>query len=141
MTQSTLVLDDAVDGGDGNDTILGDMGADTLIGGDGNDILTGAAGRDVVLGGDGNDGVNGNGSFDTLAGGEGTDNIIIYLLSTASLTCVSCLAYLKVECYDQMTSCTVISFHGFSKQLKLRLCLPVKLDCVGGSTIMKLLIN
>jgi Ca2+-binding RTX toxin-like protein len=66
-----------VDGGAGNDTILGSNGADTLIGGDGNDFIDGQQGNDVaMLGagddvfqwdpGDGSDTVEGQGGYDTL---------------------------------------------------------------------------
>jgi len=44
-----------VDGGSGNDTILGSNGADLLIGGEGNDFVDGQQGNDVALLGAGND--------------------------------------------------------------------------------------
>src|SRR6185436_8457797 len=44
-----------VDGGAGNDTILGSNGADTLLGGDGNDFIDGNQGSDTALLGAGND--------------------------------------------------------------------------------------
>jgi Ca2+-binding RTX toxin-like protein len=56
----TLVLD----GGAGNDTVLGSAGGETLQGGAGDDALRGNGGADLLLGGDGND---------TLAGGDGDD--------------------------------------------------------------------
>ena len=43
----------AVDGGDGNDLIIGSAGNDTLLGGDGDDVLVGAAGNDQLNGGGG----------------------------------------------------------------------------------------
>ena len=66
-----------IDGGAGNDTIIGSQGADTLIGGNGNDVVTGGRGDDMAfLGaggdqfiwnpGDGSDTVDGQGGFDTL---------------------------------------------------------------------------
>jgi Ca2+-binding RTX toxin-like protein len=66
-----------VDGGSGNDTIIGSQGADMLLGGSGNDIVTGGRGNDVeFLGsgddvsvwnpGDGSDTVDGGSGFDTL---------------------------------------------------------------------------
>ena len=42
-------------GGDGNDTLDGGAGADTLIGGAGNDTLNGGFGADIMYGGAGND--------------------------------------------------------------------------------------
>jgi Ca2+-binding RTX toxin-like protein len=44
-----------VDGGTGNDTILGSNGADTLLGGDGNDFIDGQQSSDTALLGDGDD--------------------------------------------------------------------------------------
>jgi Ca2+-binding RTX toxin-like protein len=66
-----------IDGGAGNDTILGSNGIDFLLGGDGNDFIDGQQGNDVAfLGtgndvfqwdpGDGSDIVEGQTGFDTL---------------------------------------------------------------------------
>ena len=66
-----------VDGGAGDDTILGSNGVDLLLGGDGNDFIDGQQGNDVVfLGagddvfqwdpGDGSDTVEGQGGADTM---------------------------------------------------------------------------
>src|SRR6266446_4847767 len=44
-----------LDGGAGNDTIIGSQGADQLLGGDGNDVVTGGRGNDTALLGNGND--------------------------------------------------------------------------------------
>jgi Ca2+-binding RTX toxin-like protein len=66
-----------IDGGAGNDTIIGSQGADTLFGGDGADVVTGGRGNDTAfLGaggdefiwnpGDGSDTVDGQGGIDTL---------------------------------------------------------------------------
>jgi Ca2+-binding RTX toxin-like protein len=74
---SSNVVKLTVDGGAGNDTIIGSYGADVLIGGDGNDTLIGGRGDDVLIGGagndtfvwnpgDGSDTVEGQGDQDTL---------------------------------------------------------------------------
>jgi serralysin len=42
-------------GGSGNDTLIGNALANTLMGGAGNDTLTGGSGADILIGGDGND--------------------------------------------------------------------------------------
>src|SRR5215204_3245013 len=55
-----------VDGGSGNDTILGSNGADMLLGGDGDDFVDGQQGNDVAFLGAGNDTVEGQGGTDTL---------------------------------------------------------------------------
>ena len=71
-----------LDGGAGNDQLIGSSfmdllrgqdGNDTLIGGDGNDFLQGGAGNDQLNGGDGNDGLSGGSGNDTLLGGLGDE--------------------------------------------------------------------
>jgi Ca2+-binding RTX toxin-like protein len=67
-----------VDGGAGNDTIIGSAGADTLLGGDGNDTVTGGLGNDFADLGAGDDTFvwnTGDGS-DTVQGGAGTDTLV-----------------------------------------------------------------
>jgi Ca2+-binding RTX toxin-like protein len=57
----TLTGITAIDGGDGNDTIVGSSGDDVFIGGVGNDTLTGGSGNDVFryAAGAGSDRING----------------------------------------------------------------------------------
>ena len=67
-----------MDGGAGNDTILGSNGADTLIGGDGNDFIDGQQGNDLAQLGAGDDVFQwdpGDGS-DTVEGGDGYDTML-----------------------------------------------------------------
>jgi Ca2+-binding RTX toxin-like protein len=67
-----------VDGGTGNDVILGSNGADLLIGGDGNDFVDGQQGNDTALLGAGDDVFQwdpGDGS-DTVEGGAGSDTML-----------------------------------------------------------------
>ena len=67
-----------VDGGSGNDTILGSNGNDTLLGGDGNDFIDGQQGNDTVFLGAGNDVFQwdpGDGS-DLVEGQDGTDTML-----------------------------------------------------------------
>jgi Ca2+-binding RTX toxin-like protein len=67
-----------VDGGAGNDTILGSNGADVLLGGSGNDFSDGNQGNDVALLGAGNDTFHwdpGDGN-DTVEGQDGTDTML-----------------------------------------------------------------
>ena len=64
-----------VDGGAGNDTLLGSNGVDLLLGGDGNDFADGQQGNDVALLGAGDDTFQwdpGDGS-DVIEGQDGTD--------------------------------------------------------------------
>ena len=64
---------DTMDGGTGNDVMLGGVGADTMDGGTGNDQLDGGAGGDVIKGGAGDDVLMGDAGRDTLYGGAGSD--------------------------------------------------------------------
>ena len=67
-----------IDGGAGNDTILGSNGADLLLGGDGNDFIDGQQGNDTVFLGAGDDLFQwdpGDGS-DVIEGQDGTDTLL-----------------------------------------------------------------
>jgi Ca2+-binding RTX toxin-like protein len=67
-----------LNGGDGNDTILGSNGADTISGGAGDDFLDGNQGNDTVFGGNDNDTFQwdpGDG-LDTLEGQAGADILV-----------------------------------------------------------------
>ena len=67
-----------VDGGAGNDTLLGSNGVDVLLGGDGNDFVDGNQGNDVAFLGAGDDEFQwdpGDGS-DTVEGQDGTDSML-----------------------------------------------------------------
>jgi Ca2+-binding RTX toxin-like protein len=66
-----------VDGGAGNDTLLGSNGADYLVGGEGNDFIDAQQGADWAFGGDDDDIFQwdpGDGS-DTIEGFGGTDSL------------------------------------------------------------------
>ena len=67
-----------VDGGTGNDTLLGSNGADMLVGGDGNDFVDGQQGNDVAFLGAGDDVFQwdpGDGS-DVVEGQDGADQLL-----------------------------------------------------------------
>ena len=66
---------DSVNGGFGDDTLGGGDGNDTLIGHFGNDSLEGGTGADIGLGGSGDDTALGGGGRDLLIGGYGTDSV------------------------------------------------------------------
>ncbi|AWM06597.1 beta strand repeat-containing protein [Bradyrhizobium symbiodeficiens] len=79
-----------IDGGTGNDAILGSAGSDTLIGGDGNDFIDGNQGNDTALLGAGNDIFQwnpGDGS-DTVEGGTGVDTLRFFGASIAETMAV-----------------------------------------------------
>ncbi|MBH1971749.1 hypothetical protein FK216_09740 [Moraxellaceae bacterium AER2_44_116] len=63
-------------GKDGNDTLIGEVGSINWIdGGLGNDSLVGQDSSDVLFGDFGNDDLHGNGDGDFIAGGSGNDTI------------------------------------------------------------------
>ena len=72
---ATATGNDTLDGGNGNDAILGLAGNDTLNGGNGNDVLDGGGGNDGLTGGNGNDLLFGSFGMDTLIGGNGDDSL------------------------------------------------------------------
>lgn len=65
-----------LDGGRGDDTLLGSNGDDRMFGGDGRDRLRGGDGNDTMSGGRGNDRVYGQRGRDRLNGGEGNDLVM-----------------------------------------------------------------
>jgi Ca2+-binding RTX toxin-like protein len=64
-----------VDGGSGNDVIVGGGGPDVLKGGKGNDVIFGRGGNDSIKGGRGNDFLHGGRGADVIDGGKGKDFI------------------------------------------------------------------
>ena len=60
-------------GGDFEDMLIGDAGANRIDGGLGRDELVGAAGNDSVFGGEGNDLLTGDAGNDALIGGPGVN--------------------------------------------------------------------
>jgi Ca2+-binding RTX toxin-like protein len=72
------VMTTTIDGGVGNDTLLGTDAADRLIGGDGNDFIDGNKGADVAIMGAGNDTFvwDGGDGSDVVEGGTGTDTML-----------------------------------------------------------------
>jgi Ca2+-binding RTX toxin-like protein len=75
--------------GDGDDTFVGEGtfgllfvdgggGNDRIVGGDGHELLAGGAGKDSIDGGLGNDRLNGHGGNDKLSGGGGADRLFGY---------------------------------------------------------------
>jgi len=64
---------DHIGGQDGNDSVLAGGGNDIIYGAAGDDILTGGQGNDIVYGGDGDDFIFGALGSDTVSGGSGAD--------------------------------------------------------------------
>jgi hypothetical protein len=75
----TIVGSDAHDvlvGGEGDDRIWGRKGNDLILGGGGNDELHGEEGRDIIIGGAGDDRIDGGPGNDFLQGGTGTNEVV-----------------------------------------------------------------
>jgi hypothetical protein len=64
-----------VNGGNGNDTLIGDRSDDTINAGNGNDIVYGRSGNDILNGENGADKLFGEGGNDQLYGGNGEDEL------------------------------------------------------------------
>ena len=65
-----------IDGGNGNDRLVGGAGAGTLNGGNGDDTLFGGNGNETLLGGNGNDSIDGNRGNDVAFLGNGDDTFV-----------------------------------------------------------------
>jgi hypothetical protein len=72
---SGLAVAKTVNGGGGNDQLLGTGGKDTISGGGGDDDLFGKGAGDRLVGDSGNDEVHGNGGPDRVYGGTGSDDL------------------------------------------------------------------
>jgi Ca2+-binding RTX toxin-like protein len=75
---SSRVIGATINGGDGNDHLMGSRNGDTINGGAGNDSLWGWQGNDVIIGGDGADTIDGCDGNDTLHGNGGNDSMSGY---------------------------------------------------------------
>jgi len=72
---SVILSSSTINGGAGNDTIIGGTSLDTLTGASGNDLIDGGNFADVIYGGRGNDNLYGGRDKDTITGGAGNDII------------------------------------------------------------------
>lgn len=70
-------LPDSIFGGDGADSIAAGLGNDTILGGNGDDELDGDEGNDSLEGGSGDDSLNGGDDDDTLIGQTGRDLLAV----------------------------------------------------------------
>jgi Ca2+-binding RTX toxin-like protein len=69
------VLNDRIDGADGDDVLFGNEGDDRLLGGEGRDVVFGEGGDDIVNSGTGDDVVYGGEGDDTISGSTGADSL------------------------------------------------------------------
>lgn len=76
QARSALATGDLIEGGDGNDTILGLAGNDSLTGGAGDDSILAGLDADSVQGGDGNDVLLGGDGNDSIWAGDGADTLL-----------------------------------------------------------------
>ncbi len=80
IDESNGVFTDAIattiEGGTGNDRLVGGAGAMTLSGGNGNDVLFGGAGAETLIGGNGDDSIDGNKGNDVGLLGNGNDTFV-----------------------------------------------------------------
>jgi hemolysin type calcium-binding protein len=80
IDESNGVFTDAIattiDGGNGNDRLVGGAGAMTLSGGNGDDVLIGGAGVETLIGGNGDDSIDGNKGNDVGLLGNGNDTFV-----------------------------------------------------------------
>jgi Ca2+-binding RTX toxin-like protein len=70
-----LALTSMLDGGDGDDEVIGAHGSDLIFGGLGNDTLTGGSGNDFLIGGAGSDRIVGSAGHDILVSGDMSSSI------------------------------------------------------------------
>ncbi len=75
ILDSTVTKPARLEGGEGDDLLIGGTGLDSLDGGLGNDELHGNVGADTIVGGDGDDEIYGDEGFDTIDGNDGDDEI------------------------------------------------------------------
>ncbi len=68
-------------------SIIGSVGANTIIGGSGNDTIDGAGGADIINAGAGNDTVTFHGTEASIDGGSGLDTLVV--ATGAALTAVN----------------------------------------------------
>ena len=79
----TLVSIENATGSAFNDTLSGDVNANTLNGSGGNDRILGNGGNDIIDGGSGADYITGGNGNDAIAGGTGNDRVGYYQTNAA----------------------------------------------------------
>lgn len=75
-----------IEGGAGNDTLVGNAEVNQIYGGDGNDAVAGDFGNDTIYGGLGNDLLAGGAGLDTIYGGGGRDTVTFTSLGVSGVS-------------------------------------------------------
>jgi hypothetical protein len=71
------VSDDIINAGNGSDVVFGGAGNDVIDGGNGSDVISGGAGNDVIIGGRGDDLLSGGADSDVFRFGSSFGNDVI----------------------------------------------------------------
>jgi Tol biopolymer transport system component len=77
---------DTLEGGPGNDLLVGSAASDRLEGGPGNDILRGGPGPDLLIGGQGRDVIQGQGGRDLIYARDGQRDVVTCGTNTGKTT-------------------------------------------------------
>ena len=133
-----------IDGGGGDDSIIGSAGADTIVGGAGNDTVVGGPGDDdVSLGGgsdlfvwnpgDGSDTANGNAGFDThLFNGSDGDEIFAISDDGANVELLRNLGNIDMD-LRRFERINLVALGGADRVNASELTNPVSLQIDGGA--------
>ena len=84
----------------GDDVLIGNGGANSLLGGGGNDNLDGDDGADTLLGGLGNDDIDGGVGANSMVGGTGND---FYVVDARAMTWSRRQAVASTRCWRAST--------------------------------------
>ncbi len=92
------------EGGEDDDTLIGNDSANELSGGDGSDTLTGLGGADALIAGDGADTLTAGAGIDTIEGGGGPDTLRSRDQGADALECGSSLDTLFGDSFDEVSA-------------------------------------
>jgi dipeptidyl aminopeptidase/acylaminoacyl peptidase len=82
----SFFVGDTLEGGPGNDLLIGSSVTDTLEGGPGNDVLRGGPGADLLIGGPGRDVIQGQGGRDLIYARDGRRDVVSCGTNTGKTT-------------------------------------------------------
>jgi Tol biopolymer transport system component len=86
VSVASFFVGDTLEGGVGNDLLVGSSVSDTLEGGPGNDVLRGGSGPDLLTGGPGRDVLQGQGGRDLIEARDGTRDVVSCGTNTGKTT-------------------------------------------------------